>query len=75
MPEPGQPPRTPWRHLGLILGTAFTFPAAVLLGYLAGWWLDGKLGTKPWLSLLFMGFGFAAALLELLRTLKRLDRE
>lgn len=73
-PEPKERERSPWRQLGFVLGMAFTFPVAVLVGYGIGWWLDGKLGTSPVFSLVFLGLGFVAALLELMRMLKRLDR-
>jgi F0F1-type ATP synthase assembly protein I len=63
----------PWRQLGLILGMAFTFLAAVAIGILIGLWLDGKLGTKPLFTLIFLGLGFAAAVYELMRELKSLD--
>ncbi len=72
-PEPKD--RNPWRQLGFVLSIAFTFPAALLVGYGIGWWLDGKLGTKPLFALVFIALGFVAALLELLRELKRLNRE
>lgn len=72
-PEPKD--RNPWRQLGFVLSIAFTFPAALLVGYGIGWWLDNKLGTSPVLSLLFIALGFVAALLELFRELKRLNRE
>ena len=75
MPSPDSRGRSPWRQLGFVLSIAFVFPAAVLVGYALGWWLDSKLGTSPWFSLLFLGLGFVAALLELFRELKRLNRE
>jgi len=31
------------------------------LGALIGHYLDGKFDTKPWLFLIFLGFGIAAA--------------
>jgi ATP synthase protein I len=75
MPPPEPKGRGPWRQLGFVLSIAFVFPAALLVGYLIGAWLDSKLGTTPWLSLLFIGLGFVAALKELFRELKRLNRE
>jgi ATP synthase protein I len=33
---------------------------AVAIGWAFGNWLDGKLGTKPWLMLVFLLFGVAA---------------
>lgn len=33
---------------------------AVAIGWGIGYWLDKKLGTKPWLMLVFLLFGVAA---------------
>lgn len=75
MPPPEPKGRSPWRQLGFVLSIAFVFPVAVFVGYLIGAWLDSKLGTGPWLALVFLGLGFVAALKELFRELKRLNRE
>ena len=72
---PDEGNQNPWKQLGFVLTVAFTFPAAVVIGYGIGWWIDSKLGTRPLFSLVFLGLGFAAALLELLRELKRLNRK
>jgi len=50
-------------------------PGGIRLQRGAGWWLDEKLGTFPLFALLGLGIGFAAALLELFRELKRLNRK
>jgi len=71
---PEEKGRNPWRQLGFVLTVAFTFPAGWLIGSGAGWWVDGKLGTSPLFSILGLGLGFLAALLELFRELKRLNR-
>lgn len=65
----------PWRQLGFVLTIAFVFPAGLVVGGSAGWWLDEKLGTFPLFALLGFGMGFAAALLELFRELKKLNRK
>ena len=75
MPPPEPKERSPWRQLGFVLTIAFTFPAAVLVGYVIGWWLDSNLGTRPLFSLIFLGLGFIAALRELMRALKRLNHQ
>jgi F0F1-type ATP synthase assembly protein I len=47
---------------------------SVVVGYFAGRWLDGRLGTEPWLAYVGLGFGIAAgsrALYRVLRTVKK----
>lgn len=44
-----------------------TFPVAIGLGYLLGHWLDGLLGIKPWLTIIFTAAGIAAAFINLFR--------
>ena len=41
------------------IGMSFVF--ALVLGFGGGYWLDGVLGTKPWLS--FIGFFFGLAVI------------
>jgi ATP synthase protein I len=47
---------------------------SVLIGLLAGWWLDDTFGTSPWLMLLFIGFGLAAGFRAVLRAVAKEDR-
>ena len=44
-----------YSSLGLEMG------AAVVIGLLAGIYLDRRFGTEPWLTLIFLLFGFVAA--------------
>ncbi len=53
-----------WASLGTL---GFEFVAAVLLPGGLGWWVDGMLGTRPWLMLVGGMFGFVAGLYLLLR--------
>ncbi|MCI0355163.1 MAG: AtpZ/AtpI family protein [Acidobacteria bacterium] len=73
--QPEEKGPSPWRQLGLVMTIAFVFPAGLVVGGAGGWWLDNKLGTFPLFALLGLGAGFAAALLELFRELKRLNRK
>lgn len=50
------------------IGLAFVF--ALMMGFGAGYWLDGKFGTKPWLSLLGFAVGLAAGILNVVRTMR-----
>lgn len=47
---------------------------AVALGALFGRWLDGKLGTEPWLLLVFLIIGLIAGFRGVLRAVARADR-
>ena len=50
------------------IGLSFVF--ALAIGFGAGYWLDGVLGTKPWLSFVGFFFGFAAGVLNVYRVLQ-----
>jgi ATP synthase protein I len=52
---------TTWKLVGdsLQLGASIVF--AIFIGAGLGYWLDGKFGTFPYLSILFFGLGIAAA--------------
>jgi ATP synthase protein I len=51
----------PYLDLGLQLAVAFG------LGFFGGWWLDGKLHTKPILAILGLFLGAAAGFLNIYR--------
>lgn len=61
-----RPPATAW---GQAFEIGMQFGGAVLLGALAGYYLDRWLGTAPWLLLVFIALGFAAGVRNLLRLL------
>lgn len=54
--------------VGLELGLA------VVIGLLFGMWLDGKLGTEPWMMLLFLVFGLVAGFRNVIRAIARADK-
>jgi len=54
--------------VGLELGLSVVF------GVLFGRWLDGKLGTAPWLMIAFLALGLVAGFRSVLRAVRRLDR-
>lgn len=47
---------------------------SVGLGALFGSWLDGKLGTEPWMMLVFLVLGVIAGFRGLLRAVARADK-
>lgn len=54
-----------------VLSLGLEMGVAVVIGYLAGSWLDERLATEPYLTLVFMGLGVAAAFKALWRTARR----
>ena len=49
------------RALGLLTQLGLSMASCVLLGVLAGRYLDSRLGTSPWLLVLFAFLGAVAA--------------
>jgi F0F1-type ATP synthase assembly protein I len=57
--------------LGRYAGLGFQF-AAVLLAFGAlGWWVDGLLGTRPWLLIVGVFVGAVGAFMALLRSVPK----
>ncbi len=50
-----------WRAVGDALQLGASIVIAIFLGAGFGYWLDGKLGTFPYLSIIFFCLGIAAA--------------
>ena len=48
---------------------------SVVVGGAIGWGLDWVLGSRPWLFLLFFLLGFAAGVLNVVRSYERMQRE
>jgi F0F1-type ATP synthase assembly protein I len=44
---------------------------AIAIGLLIGMWLDRLLGTRPWLTIVFLGFGIAAGFKNLVTLARR----
>jgi len=58
------------REVGKYSAIGLEMAISVVIGMAFGWWLDRMFNTKPWLSLIFMLFGFAAGFRGLFRLLK-----
>jgi ATP synthase protein I len=52
---------TTWKLVGDSLQLGASIVLAIFIGAGIGYWLDGKLGTFPYLSIIFFCFGIAAA--------------
>lgn len=55
----------PYRSLANFTQVGFTMAAAILVSVLLGNWLDDRLGTSPWLVLIFSLLGVLAAIRSL----------
>jgi F0F1-type ATP synthase assembly protein I len=64
---------TTWQLIGQLSTIGMSFVFALILGFGAGFWLDGVLDTKPWLTFLGFFFGLAAGVLNVYRVMKLSD--
>lgn len=70
--RPVPDPERPGSNMGLALRVAVEMVAALGVGGVLGWLLDGWLGTRPWLMVVFLFLGVAAGILNAYRTASRL---
>jgi F0F1-type ATP synthase assembly protein I len=61
--------------LARLASVGIEFSVSTIIGLLGGKWLDGKLGTQPWLRLVGLVLGVTAGLRSLLRTARRANQE
>jgi F0F1-type ATP synthase assembly protein I len=52
-----------WRAALRLVGIGWYIAGCIVLGIVAGLWLDGKFNSTPWFTLVGLGAGLAAALL------------
>lgn len=64
------PPPSPWQLIGQLSTVGLSFVLALVIGFGGGYWLDARLGTKPWLSFLGFFFGLAAGVLNVYRIMQ-----
>jgi ATP synthase protein I len=55
-----------WIEAEKVVQIGVTFPLALVIGYFAGSWLDGKFGTS-WIKIVGMFVGIAAGFVQLIR--------
>lgn len=48
---------------------------SVMIGLFFGRWLDGRIGTAPWMMILFLCLGFTAGLRSIYRFVRQADRD
>jgi ATP synthase protein I len=63
------------RQLGLLGTIPIILAVGPVVGFFIGRWLDSKLGTEPFLLVLFLVFGFAASAKETYNIIKRAEED
>ena len=66
------PPTSPTtlQLIGQLSTIGLSFVFALVIGFGAGYWIDGKLGTSPWLAFLGFFLGLAAGILNVYRVMQ-----
>ena len=64
-----------FKDAGPYLGLGFQFAATIVLLILAGSWLDGKLNSSPWLTVILGLFGGFAGTYNLIKTVIELGKK
>ncbi|NLC58048.1 MAG: AtpZ/AtpI family protein [Armatimonadetes bacterium] len=63
------------RNVALASQVGIFLAVAIAIGWFIGQWLDARLGTTPWLTVLFTLLGTAAGFIELFRVALRIVRD
>jgi ATP synthase protein I len=63
-----------WKALGELSSLGLSMVIATILGLAGGYYADRWLGTSPWLLLIGLGFGIAAAFVILFRSARAAER-
>ena len=73
MPEPGSEktpsPADSGAGYGAVAGMGLQFAISIVVFLLAGQWLDRKLGTAPWMLMLFVFLGAGGSFYSIYRKL------
>ncbi|MBN1607330.1 MAG: AtpZ/AtpI family protein [Polyangiaceae bacterium] len=64
-----------WKSVGSYGTVGLELGLSVLFGLACGHWLDQRLHTAPWLTLIGTAFGLAAGARAVWRALRRANRE
>lgn len=59
------------RQFGLLSTVGLHLVLGTFVGFAIGYFLDRAVGTKPWLTFVFLGFGIAAGFVNLFRVMQR----
>jgi ATP synthase protein I len=61
--------------IGQLSSIGMSFVFALVIGFGVGYWLDGVIGTKPWLSFVGFFFGLAAGVLNVYRVMQLANKK
>lgn len=64
-----------WKGMASYATVGLEFGLSLLVGLFGGRWLDGKLGTAPWLAVIGFGFGAAAGFRAIYRAAQAANRD
>jgi F0F1-type ATP synthase assembly protein I len=64
-----------WKGLGSYSTVGLDLALSILVGLFGGRWLDRKLDTRGWLTMVGLGFGIAAGARAVWRALQKANRE
>ncbi len=74
MTKPKRPPKVEsWRGVGSLGTIGLEVVLSIAFGFFGGRWLDGKLGTEPYLAILGFVFGIGAAVRAFQRALREMQ--
>jgi ATP synthase protein I len=74
-PKPAVNPHARGQAMGQGLKIAVDLVVGVAFGGFVGWWLDRYFGTAPWLMVLLFILGFAAGMMNVIRTARRMQAQ
>ncbi len=64
-----------YRELGKYSALGLEMAISVVVGLAIGYYLDKWLGTSPWLTIVWIGFGFAAGVRSLYRAAVKSEKD
>ena len=70
---PGGKPTQPASAMGMAFRVGVELAAGLAVGGAMGWFLDGWLGTRPFLMLIFFALGAAAGMLNVVLTARAMN--
>ena len=62
------------RAISLAFSIGFSLAGPVILGALAGYWLDGRFGTSPTWTMILTMLGMGAGLAQMIRVVNKLNQ-